>query len=54
MVENYPNLLWCVPLLPLLAGGIIALMPDAKGRLASKLAIGALFVSCLLALWGSG
>jgi NADH-quinone oxidoreductase subunit L len=51
MVENYPNLLWCVPLLPLLAGGIIALMPDAKGRLASKLAIGALFVSCLLALW---
>jgi NADH-quinone oxidoreductase subunit L len=50
MAENFHLLLWCVPLLPLLAGGIIAFLPDARGRIASKLAIGALFVSCLLAL----
>jgi NADH-quinone oxidoreductase subunit L len=50
MADHYHLLLWCVPLLPLLAGGIIALLPDALGRVASKLAIGALFVSCLLAI----
>ncbi len=50
MVESFHLLLWCVPLLPLLAAGIIALMPDSHGRLASKLAISALFISCLLAL----
>lgn len=50
MADNYHLLLWCVPLLPLLAGGIIAFLPDDKGRIASKLAIGALSVSCLLAL----
>jgi NADH-quinone oxidoreductase subunit L len=50
MADNYHLLLWCVPLLPLLAGGIIALLPDSRGRIASKLAIGALSVSCMLAL----
>ncbi len=54
MADHYHLLLWCVPLLPLLAGGIIAFLPDAKGRIASKLAIGALFVSCLLALGALG
>lgn len=54
MAENYHLLLWCVPLLPLLAGGIIAFLPDGKGRVASKLAIGALFLSCLLALGALG
>ena len=39
-----------MPLLPLLAGGVVALLPDEKGRLASKLAISALSVSCLLSL----
>ena len=45
-----PFLLWWVPLLPLLAGGIIAFLPNSRGRLASRIAIGALFVSCLIAL----
>lgn len=44
------TILWLVPLLPMLAGGIIALMPNRLGRVASKLAISALFVSCLLSL----
>jgi NADH-quinone oxidoreductase subunit L len=50
LTPHLPRLLWCVPLLPLLAGGIIAFLPDRRGRIASKLAIGALFVSCLIAL----
>ncbi|MEY4569627.1 MAG: hypothetical protein RLZZ398_1066 [Verrucomicrobiota bacterium] len=45
-----PNLLWWVPLLPLLAGGIIAFLPNHRGRIASKLALVALFGSCLIAL----
>ena len=45
-----PNLLWWVPLLPLLAGGIIAFLPNRRGRIASKLAVVALFGSCLIAL----
>ena len=45
-----PNLLWWVPMLPLLAGGIIAFLPNRLGRMASKLAIAALFGSCLIAL----
>jgi NADH-quinone oxidoreductase subunit L len=50
-VDNILHLLlWCVPLLPLLAGGIIAFLPDARGRLAAKIAISALAVSCVLAL----
>ena len=44
-----PTLLWWIPLLPLLAGGIIAFLPDRCGRTASKLAIGFLSVSCLMA-----
>ena len=54
MADHYHFLLWCVPLLPLLAGGIIAFLPDKRGRIASKIAIGALFVSCLLALGALG
>jgi len=45
-----PCLLWWVPFLPLLAGGIIAFLPNRHGRLASKVAIGALLVSCLIAM----
>jgi NADH-quinone oxidoreductase subunit L len=52
MADNLHLLLWCVPLLPLLAGGIIAFLPDSKGRVASKLAIGALGLSCVIALGG--
>jgi NADH-quinone oxidoreductase subunit L len=50
LTPHLSALLWWVPLLPLMAGGIIAFLPDARGRIASKLAIGALFVSCLLAI----
>jgi NADH-quinone oxidoreductase subunit L len=45
-----PNLLWWVPLLPLLAGGIIAFLPNRRGRIASKLAVADLLGSCLIAL----
>ena len=45
-----PFLLWLVPLLPLLAGGITAFMPDRLGRPASWLALAALGVSCVIAL----
>ena len=45
-----PTLLWWVPLLPLLAGGIIAFLPNRKGGVASKIALGALGVSCLISL----
>jgi len=47
---HLPALLWWIPLLPLLAAAAIAFLPDARGRLASKLALGALGVSCILAL----
>jgi NADH-quinone oxidoreductase subunit L len=47
---HLPAMLWWIPLLPLLAGGIIAFLPDARGKIAAKLAIGALGVSTLLAL----
>ena len=50
LTPHLPVLLWGIPLLPLLAGGIIALLPDAKGKAAARLAIGALGISCLLAL----
>lgn len=50
LVPHLPGLLWLVPLLPLLAGGAIAFMPDRMGRLASKVALGALFASCVIAL----
>lgn len=45
-----PSLLWWIPLLPLLAGGIITFLPDKRGRIASKIAVAALSGSCLLAL----
>ena len=44
-----PELLWCIPLLPLLAGGVIALLKDRSGRMASRIALGALMASGLLA-----
>ena len=50
LTPNLPNLLWWVPLLPLIAGGIIAFLPDKRGRIASKIALGALFISCVMAL----
>jgi NADH-quinone oxidoreductase subunit L len=50
--SNLPSLLWLVPLLPLLAGGIISLLLDRRGRMASRLALGGLAGSCLLA-WGA-
>ena len=49
-----PFLLWWVPLLPLLAGGFIALLPNRRGRLAAQVAIGALLVSCMIALAAFG
>lgn len=54
--SQVPCLLWWVPLLPLLAAGVIAFLPDARGRLASKLAIAGLFLSgviSMMALWSS-
>lgn len=51
--ENLPGLLWLIPVLPLLAGGIIAFLPDRRGRVASKIALGALLISCLIALAAS-
>ena len=47
---HLPNLLWWVPLLPLVAAGIIAFLPDKRGRIASKIALSALFVSCAISL----
>ena len=37
-------------MLPMLAGAIIAFLPNKRGWIASRLAIGALFVSCLISL----
>ena len=45
-----PTLLWLVPLLPLLAGGLTAFLPNRMGRPASWLAIGALLLSCVIAV----
>jgi len=39
-----------VPLLSLIAGGVIAFLPNRWGRFASKLALAALGVSCLISL----
>jgi NADH-quinone oxidoreductase subunit L len=48
--SHLPSLLWWVPLLPLLAGGVIAFLPNRLGKLASTLALVALFGSCLISL----
>lgn len=48
--SHLPCLLWWVPLLPLLAGGVIAFLPDSRGKVASKIALSALFGSCIIAL----
>ncbi|HEX5791510.1 MAG TPA: proton-conducting transporter membrane subunit, partial [Luteolibacter sp.] len=45
-----PGILWWIALLPLLAGGVIALLPDRRGKLACTLAIGALSGSMVIAL----
>ena len=50
LIPHLPCLLWLVPLLPLLAGAITAFMPNRMGRLASWLALGALLVSCAIAV----
>lgn len=50
LTHQLPKLLWFVPLLPLIAGGIIAFLPNRRGRIASKLAIGGLGLSCLISL----
>ncbi|MBC8128357.1 MAG: NADH-quinone oxidoreductase subunit L [Gloeobacteraceae cyanobacterium ES-bin-144] len=50
LIPHLAYLLWWIPLLPLIAGGIIAFVPDRFRCFGSKLAIGALFVSCLIAL----
>ncbi|MGD7652397.1 MAG: NADH-quinone oxidoreductase subunit L, partial [Verrucomicrobiales bacterium] len=50
LTSAFPCLLWWVPLLPFLAAGVIAFLPDARGKLASKIAIGALGGSVVLAL----
>jgi NADH-quinone oxidoreductase subunit L len=52
--SHLPNLLWWIPLLPLLAGAVIAFLPDQCGRLASRLTVAALFVSGLIALAALG
>ncbi len=43
-------LLWWIPLLPLLAGGIIAFLPDRFRKASSALALAALFISCLISI----
>ena len=50
MTNQLPTLLWLVPLLPFLAAGITAFMPDSQGKLASKIALAALGTSCLIAI----
>ena len=50
LTSQLPCLLWWVPLLPLLAAGVIAFLPDSRGKIASKIAISALAGSCLIAL----
>ncbi|MBN8456563.1 MAG: NADH-quinone oxidoreductase subunit L [Verrucomicrobia bacterium] len=50
MFSENPTVLWLVPMLPLLAGAVIAFMPNRMGKPASWLALGALGVSCVIAL----
>ncbi|MBT8036865.1 MAG: NADH-quinone oxidoreductase subunit L [Verrucomicrobiae bacterium] len=50
LTPHLPQLLWLVPLLPMIAAGVIAMLPNGCGKLASKVALGALFGSCLIAL----
>ena len=52
MFSENPTVLWLVPMLPLLAGAVIAFMPNRMGKPASWLALGALGVSCVIALLG--
>lgn len=50
MFSPTPTVLWLVPLLPLLAGAVIAFLPDRSGRLAARLALAAQGASCVIAL----
>lgn len=50
LTNQLPVLLWGIPLLPFIAAGIIAFLPDSRGKIASKVAIAGLFGSCLIAL----
>ncbi len=50
MFSPSPIVLWLVPLLPLLAAGVIAFLPDGRGRLASRLALAAQGLACVVAL----
>ncbi len=50
LLPHLPALLWLVPMLPLLVGALIAFMPNRMGKPASWLALGALLVSCVIAL----
>jgi NADH-quinone oxidoreductase subunit L len=43
--------LWLIPVLPMLAAGVSALMKRAERRLSATLAIGSMAISLLLALW---
>ncbi len=43
------KILWLIPVLPLLAAGISALLPRGSRRLSATLAIGSMFISFLLA-----
>ncbi len=52
LFSQNPTVLWLVPMLPLLAGAVIAFMPDRMGKQASWLALGTLAVSCVIALLG--
>jgi len=50
LTNQLPVLLWLVPLLPFFAAGVTAFMPNSQGKLASKISLGALGISCLIAL----
>ena len=43
--------LWLIPVLPILAAGLAAILPKAQRRLSATLAIGSMSVSLVLALW---
>jgi NADH-quinone oxidoreductase subunit L len=50
LTSGQHGLLWLVPLLPLAAAGLLALLSDARGRMASAIATAALVGSALLAI----
>jgi len=48
------RLLWLIPAVPIMAAGVIALMPQQRRRMAATLSIASLGFSLLLALWAFG